>query len=1165
MADYNISAQITADTKGFESGVKKAQSASKKLGKSITDVVKGFGKSGLSGAITSAGLALGGIGLAVGTAVKAIKGITKALGECAEAYKVQLQAERALDTAINNSPYVSGTASKALKDFASEMQKVSNLGDEEIIPQMTQLVATGRTEAEVMKIIATASDMSASGAMSFDQAVTQLNATLNGNIGRLGQQNAELKSLTEEELKNGKAIDVLADKYKGLASATIDTSKQLKNVKGDFKEAIGEFTLPSSDMWNKFWTGFYEKGIEIINRFNDALDKNIIGKGIASSLEGELKKLTDTRERRLYSEDEIHLLSDEQLKALRGYLESLKKLNKEQQVLLQVAKDEKDSREYNAKIAKEIQEEEAKIAKVKEEEAQREKTIADLKDEYLEKIKKQETEWENIKKITGEAVSAEEKIKFYQNSLVDLMTQAGGQITENNQLYKDQLAIIQKLQKEINPEEKKTSAEWEKKLREQAIERLETEKAVDLERAKLLEQSDWQLYQIERQYNEKIKKLALERVDAEMQEALKSVTEYANAEEEKARITEYYKNEREQIIDEYTAKYKDNSKQEKKVTEKTLKETLRLWKDYAKKVGSIMKEIGGAVSDALKSIAGFIKTGVSDLAKLFSLNIDEALEKLLEFEDKILTFFIETVQKLPQFVASVIQSISTMFKTLNANVDKGTIAEVISGMITNLANELPSLISNLWGLISKVANGIVEGLNAGMPAIKEFGKTLPETIKEIITDVTSNFGNFEELLNGITDIFETFVTSLADNDIFADLGNLFSKILTTIVNSIDKLLPSIEKALDEIIPALGKFITDSIPSIVNLLIDVAIMIVKEIPKILSELIKALPVIINALLEALPKFFDEGLPELISGFIELIPDIIKAGVEITVELIKHLPEIIGSFITGLIKGFAKVDWWDVICKIFQAFIDGFKELFGINSPSTVFRDFGTNIWDGLIEGLKGIGEWFVNLFSKAWEGIKNAFSAVGEWASGVWGNIKDGFGNVGKWFKNTFEGAVTKIKSAFRGIGDWFSNLWDKITGKNKQSTEEMIREQKIALEMAKGFSREAAERIVDNKPIEELSTDNFKVYGGGVVGKAKGSQAVNRGLALVGEAGPELVKFRGGEQVLNSHNTQKALEGMGGTTINQNVTFNNLQDTTAYAMMNQFKQYNRSLAINGVI
>jgi SLT domain-containing protein len=88
---------------------------------------------------------------------------------------------------------------------------------------------------------------------------------------------------------------------------------------------------------------------------------------------------------------------------------------------------------------------------------------------------------------------------------------------------------------------------------------------------------------------------------------------------------------------------------------------------------------------------------------------------------------------------------------------------------------------------------------------------------------------------------------------------------------------------------------------------------------------------------------------------------------------------------------------------------------------------------------------------------------------------------------------------------------------------------------------------------------------GSVFGYANGTNNASSGLRLVGEAGPELVKFRGGEQVLNTRNTQKALADASGTTINQNVTFNNLQDTTAFAMMNQFKQYNRQLAINGII
>ena len=82
-------------------------------------------------------------------------------------------------------------------------------------------------------------------------------------------------------------------------------------------------------------------------------------------------------------------------------------------------------------------------------------------------------------------------------------------------------------------------------------------------------------------------------------------------------------------------------------------------------------------------------------------------------------------------------------------------------------------------------------------------------------------------------------------------------------------------------------------------------------------------------------------------------------------------------------------------------------------------------------------------------------------------------------------------------------------------------------------------------------------------GYATGTQNATRGLHLVGEAGPELVRFRGGEQVLNANNTQKALSSTG-TTINQNVTFNNLNDTSAFAMMQQLKRYNREMAINGV-
>lgn len=83
-------------------------------------------------------------------------------------------------------------------------------------------------------------------------------------------------------------------------------------------------------------------------------------------------------------------------------------------------------------------------------------------------------------------------------------------------------------------------------------------------------------------------------------------------------------------------------------------------------------------------------------------------------------------------------------------------------------------------------------------------------------------------------------------------------------------------------------------------------------------------------------------------------------------------------------------------------------------------------------------------------------------------------------------------------------------------------------------------------------------------GYATGTDNATAGLHLVGEAGPELVRFRGGEQVYNASETAKMLNG-GNSGNNFNVSFYNMQDTTAYTMLQQLKQYNREMAINGIL
>ena len=98
-----------------------------------------------------------------------------------------------------------------------------------------------------------------------------------------------------------------------------------------------------------------------------------------------------------------------------------------------------------------------------------------------------------------------------------------------------------------------------------------------------------------------------------------------------------------------------------------------------------------------------------------------------------------------------------------------------------------------------------------------------------------------------------------------------------------------------------------------------------------------------------------------------------------------------------------------------------------------------------------------------------------------------------------------------------------------------------------------------NKAISSVDT----VLGSVFSGYADGTTSALKGLHIVGERGPELVRFRGGERVYNATDTARMMSGGKNTTMN--VTFNNTTDTTAYTMVRQLRQYQREMAINGIL
>ena len=264
MADGEVKIDTKLDTSGVDKGLKDLNKKLNDTSKNINENTKKSSKFTQSlKNISPAAVATAG---AVAGVAVAVKKTVDVLNDCEKAYEVQIKAEQSLAIAAKNNPYLNDENVYNLRNFASELQSVSEIGDEVSLKVMSQLAATGRTEEEIIQIMSAAADMAAVTGEDIASAATKLNATLQGNAGQLGRQITEINNLTKEELQNGKAIEIVAKQYKGAAQATADINVQLSNSWGDFKENIGRG-------WSNVTQPVKQFFLDVLNSINEATAK----------------------------------------------------------------------------------------------------------------------------------------------------------------------------------------------------------------------------------------------------------------------------------------------------------------------------------------------------------------------------------------------------------------------------------------------------------------------------------------------------------------------------------------------------------------------------------------------------------------------------------------------------------------------------------------------------------------------------------------------------------------------------------------------------------------------------------------------------------------------------------------------------------------------------
>lgn len=229
-------------------------------------------------------------------------------------------------------------------------------------------------------------------------------------------------------------------------------------------------------------------------------------------------------------------------------------------------------------------------------------------------------------------------------------------------------------------------------------------------------------------------------------------------------------------------------------------------------------------------------------------------------------------------------------------------------------------------------------------------------------------------------------------------------------------------------------------------------IINAAPDIEQALVAVINMLCNVIMQCA-----EPLTNAMKALIEIICNTLQAEVPVICETVRVILESVASTIWQMIKDlfapFGSGDWWmeifnedrpigalvRFIGKIGGAAIDKFKEVFGINSPSTVMAENGRYVLAGLQEGLQDEGA-----LAKVKNAMHNAATAVANVFTGFWkihspSEVSYGYGeNINQGTANGLNDTKQTVVDAMGNVVDAAAGKLNSLTGKAKTAGENAL-------------------------------------------------------------------------------------------------------------------------------
>ena len=475
---------------------------------------------------------------------------------------------------------------------------------------------------------------------------------------------------------------------------------------------------------------------------------------------------------------------------------------------------------------------------------------------------------------------------------------------------------------------------------------------------------------------------------------------------------------------------------------KTFTKAKAVQEDYA----ASLKNTGSAAKDAKKQLAGFDDLNVlSDSSSSSSGNSGGASPS-------------EMFEEVP--IESGITDFVSKIKEAFKNGDYGEIGKILGTKINEAFQKIDEYIKwdNVGGKITKGIKGFATAFNSLIYTIDWalIGKTLADGINTVINTLYLIVTEIDwpALAGGIAKALSNMITGID----WAKLGTLLSTWVRVLLQSIRSAIQNFDWL------GIGKSIATCINNIdwVGILSDLAGAVSDLVKAALDLLIgfaenldweKLGKDLWNSLIGVIKNIDWSGivskafrlLGSVIAGSIKLVIGLgkavwesLKSGFEATKAYFsKYIKDAGGNVIKGLWNGIVDalkgVGNW-IVKNIWDPFITGFKNAFGIHSPSTKMSEMGGHIITGLWNGIKGAWHSITEFFSRKLEGIKNtisgAWTSIKTTATQKWSDIKSGISTAWDGLKTTASTKWSNLKSTISGAWDSVKTTatqkWDTI-------------------------------------------------------------------------------------------------------------------------------------------